>query len=146
KRNINPSGLETLGPDEIKALFPTAVYNGWNVAYQTGQNLTAGMYSQYFFCTQTAFASHRYVINQAWMRSTWTGVYVSTMPSLVNIIKDSQDLPAINAIARAWKVYILNRYTDYFGPIPYSQIGNYVEGEGVAYDAQKDIYYDFFKE
>jgi hypothetical protein len=145
-RNTNPSGLESLTPEEVKALFPTAVYNGWNIAYQTGQNLLAGMYSQYFFCTQPAFGTHRYVMNQQWLTSTWNGLYVSTIPALMNIIKESSDLPAINAQARIWKVFMLNRYTDYFGPIPYSQIGNFIEGEGVAYDAQKDIYYDFFKE
>ena len=146
KRNTSPTGLETLDATDLKSLFPTALYNGWNIAFQTGQNLTAGMYSQYFNCTQVAFASHRYVINQQWMASTWTGLYVSTMPAMVNIINNSKDLPTMNAIARIWKVYILNRYTDYFGPIPYSQIGKFKEGEGVAYDSQKDIYYDFFKE
>lgn len=146
ERNTDPSGLETLTTEDMKALFPTAVYNGWNVAYQTSQNLLAGMYSQYYFCTQPAFATHRYVMNQQWLTSLWTGVYVSAMPSLVNIIKQSNEYPAINAIARIWKVWLIHRYTDYFGPIPYSQIGNYVEGEGVAYDAQKDIYYDLFKE
>lgn len=146
ERNTNPSGLETLSPEDVKALFPTAVYNGWNISYQTGQNLLAGMYSQYYFCTQTAFGTHRYVMNQQWLTNTWRSLYVSTMPALMAIIGESQDLPTINAIARIWKVFVLHRYTDYFGPIPYSQIGNFVQGEGVAYDAQKDIYYDFFKE
>lgn len=146
ERNTSPMGLATLEAADLKSLFPNALYRGWNISYQTGQNLTADMYCQFFNTTQPAFMSHRYIINQQWMASTWTGLYVSTMPSLVTIIKESSDLPTINAIARIWKVFILNRYTDYFGPIPYSQIGNYVEGEGVAYDAQKDIYYDFFKE
>src|SRR5690606_15886701 len=146
ERNTDPSGLETLTTEDMKALFPTAVYNGWNVSYQTSQNLLAGMYSQYYFCTQPAFATHRYVMNQQWLTNLWTGVYVSTMPAVLKIIEQSEDFPAINAIARIWKVWVIHRYTDYFGPIPYSQIGNYVEGEGVAYDAQEDIYHDLFKE
>lgn len=149
ERNTDPAGLYSLGLDDLKSLFPNALYRGWNQgSYQTGQNLTGDMYAQYFFCTQTAFGSHRYVINQMWMQSFWTGTYVQTMPSLVTIINESEagDLPTVNAIARIWKVFILNRTTDYIGPIPYSQMGNYVEGEGVAYDSQKDIYYDFFKE
>lgn len=148
ERNTDPYGLETetLTPDDMKAMFPTALYNGWNVTYQTSQNLLAGMYSQYYFCTQPAFATHRYVMNQQWLTSLWTGVYVSTMPAIVKIIEQSEEFPTINAIARIWKVWVIHRYTDYFGPIPYSQIGNYVNGEGVAYDAQEDIYYDLFKE
>lgn len=146
-RNTSPSGLESLNAEDLKSLFPNALYRGWNQgSYQTGQNLTGDMYSQLFACTQPAFASHRYVINQMWMQGFWTGTYVQTMPSLVTIIKESGDLPVINAIARIWKVFIMNRTTDYFGPIPYSKMGEYEEGEGVAYDAQKDIYYDFFKE
>lgn len=148
ERNTDPYGLETgaLTPDDMKALFPTALYNGWNVSYQTSQNLLAGMYSQYYFCTQPAFATHRYVMNQQWLTNLWNGVYVSTMPAVIRIIEQSDEFPAINAIARIWKVWVIHRYTDYFGPIPYSQIGNYVEGEGVAYDSQEDIYHDLFKE
>lgn len=114
--------------------------------YQVGQNLLADMFTQYYFCTQTAFKTHRYAMNQQWMPSTWNGTYVSTMPSLVAIIDQSKDMPTINAIARIWRVFVLNRATDYWGPIPYSQIGNYVPGEGVAYDNQKDIYYNMFEE
>ena len=148
ERNTSPTGLATLNTDDLKSLFPNALYRGWNQgSYQTGQNLLADMYAQYFFCTQTAFGTHRYVINQSWLQSFWTGTYVQTMPSLVTIIEQSaENMPTINAIARIWKVFIMNRTTDYFGPIPYSKMGSYVEGEGVAYDSQKDIYYDFFKE
>ena len=147
ERNTNPSGLETLNPEDVKSLFPNALYRGWNQgSYQTGQNLTADMYCQFFAGTQPAFASHRYVINQMWMQSFWTGTYVSTLPSLFTIINETSggDLPTLNAIARIWRVFIMNRITDYFGPIPYSQIGS-AERE-IPYDDQKDIYYDFFKE
>jgi Susd and RagB outer membrane lipoprotein len=40
------------------------------------------------------------------------------------------------------KVYLYQRFTDYWGPIPYSQVNN--NQRSVAYDAQKDIYADFF--
>jgi len=146
-RNTSPTGLETLSPEDVKSLFPNALYRGWNQgSYQTGQNLTADTYSQFFAGTQPAFASHRYVINQSWMKSFWTGTYVSTLPSLFTIINETSDgdLPTLNAIARIWRVFIMNRTTDYFGPIPYSEIGS--DGLEIAYDSQKDIYYDFFKE
>ena len=79
KRNTSPTGLETLTADDVKAFFPTAVYNGLSLAYQTGQNLAAGMFTQYYSCTQVAFASHRYVMNQQWWASTWNGLYVSVV-------------------------------------------------------------------
>ena len=146
ERNTSPTGLETLTASDVSAFFPTAVYNGLSNAYQTGQNLAAGMFCQYYSCTQVAFASHRYVMNQQWWASSWSGLYVNVMSPLINIIKQSEDKPSMNAIARIWKVFIFHRYTDYFGPMPYSQMGNYVEGEGVPFDAQKDIYDDLFKE
>lgn len=147
ERNTSPTGLETLDPEDVKSLFPNALYRGWNQgSYQTGQNLTGDTYAQYFFGTQPAFASHRYVINQMWMRSFWTGTYVTTLPSLYTIINETSggDLPTLNAIARIWKVFIMNRTTDYFGPIPYSEIGS--DAREIPYDHQRDIYYDFFKE
>ena len=147
ERNTSPTGLETLSPEDVKSLFPNALYRGWNQgSYQTGQNLTGDMYCQFFAGTQPAFASHRYVINQMWMQSFWTGTYVTTLPSLFTIINETSegDLPTLNAIARIWRVFIMNRTTDYFGPIPYSEIGS--DAKEIAYDSQKDIYYDFFKE
>src|SRR5690554_2573611 len=147
ERNTSPTGLETLDPEDVKSLFPNALYRGWNQgSYQTGQNLTGDTYAQFFFGTQPAFASHRYVINQMWMQSFWTGTYVTTLPSLFTIINETSDgdLPTLNAIARIWRVFIMNRTTDYFGPIPYSEIGS--DAKEIAYDSQKDIYYDFFKE
>lgn len=146
KRNTSPTGLERLTSSDVSAFFPTAVYQGLVIAYQTGQNLAAGMFSQYYSCTQVAFASHRYVMNQQWWASTWNNLYVSAMAPLVNIIKNADDKPSMNAIARIWKVFIFHRYTDYFGPMPYSKMGNYVEGEGVPFDTQKDIYDSLFKE
>src|SRR5690606_24180430 len=45
---------------------------------------------------------------------------------------------------RIWKVFVLHRATDTWGPIPYSKIGE--AGRVIDFDSQKDIYYDFFKE
>jgi len=151
ERNINPTKLTSLTPNDVKSLFPSALYAGMNtgssaVDYQQSQNLFADMYCQYFAGTQTAFSSHRYVIQQKWVQYQWYSTYVAAMPALVNIIKEtkSPETVTLNAIARIWKVFVLHRTTDYFGPIPYSKIGS--DSIVIPYDAQKDIYYDFFKE
>lgn len=48
ERNTSPTGLETLSPEDVKSLFPNALYRGWNQgSYQTGQNLTADTYAQF---------------------------------------------------------------------------------------------------
>ncbi|WP_236975866.1 SusD/RagB family nutrient-binding outer membrane lipoprotein [Membranihabitans maritimus] len=146
ERNTSLTGLDELTPLDVRAFFPTAVYGGMSLAYQTGQNLAAGMYCQYYSCTQVAFSSHRYVMNQQWWANTWNGLYVNVISPLTVIIDETEDKPTMNAIARIWKAFMYHRYTDYFGPIPYSKVGNYSIGEGVPFDNQKDIYYNLFSE
>jgi hypothetical protein len=58
-------------------------------------------------------------------------------------VTEANVMPVANAIAKVWRVEIYHRLTDYFGPIIYSQFGNYKTS--VAFDAQEDIYKDFFK-
>jgi hypothetical protein len=146
--NTDPTRLTSLSPNDVKALFPNAeyagMYNGWN--YQTAQGLFADQYAQYFAGTQTAFDSHRYVIHQSWVKDQWVNTYVVTLPSLYIIIRETAGgkAPTMNALARIWRVFILHRTTDYFGPIPYSKIGS--EEKVIPYDPQQDIYMDMFKE
>lgn len=149
KINTDPTKLTTLSPSDVKSLFPNALYTGLthDGAYQqTAQALFADQYAQYFAQTAPYFASHRYTIIDSWIQTQWVGVYVKTLPSLVIIINESEknNLPTLNAIARIWKVFVLHRTTDYYGPIPYSEIGS--SKPAIKYDDQKDIYYDFFKE
>jgi hypothetical protein len=118
----------------------------WKRRIPKRANAFADLYAQYFAVTQTSFASDRFDITQARVQRHWEYVYVNTMPSLLTIIKEtkSDETKAMNAIARIFKVLILSRLTDYHGPIPYTKIGS--SEKTIAYDSQKDIYYDFFKE
>jgi hypothetical protein len=149
KINTDPTKLTSLSPSDVRSLFPNALYEGLTHSgpyQQTAQALFADQYAQYFAQTATYFASHRYAIIDSWIQTQWVGVYVKTLPSLVIIINETKknDLPTLNAIARIWKVFVLHRTTDYYGPIPYSEIGS--TNKNIKYDAQKEIYYDFFKE
>src|SRR5690606_25659536 len=148
--NTYPTRMVSLEPEDIRRLFSNALYSGVAAPngaprFQTGQNLFADQYAQFYAGTQTAFASHRYSIVQNWVQDHWINTYIQTMPSLYFIINETAegDFPTLNAIARIWKVFVLHRTTDYFGPIPYSQIGS--TEKTIAYDNQRDIYYDFFK-
>jgi len=145
RMNNNPAGLLTLSAPDLRSLFPGALVSGLGAGYnETTMMLFAGMYSQQFAGTSPAQESHRYVIVQRWM-DIWPNTYVSTMPKLIAIINQTKGQePTLNAIARIWKVFTFHRLTDYFGPIPYFSIGK--DTPVVAYDSQKDIYYDFFKE
>ncbi len=146
KINTKPQGLVTLSPPDLRSLFPGALVYGIGAGYnETTMGLFAGVYSQQFAGMSPAQESHRYVIVQRWM-DIWPETYVDCMPALVNIINATGGgkNPTMNAIARIWKVYAFARLTDYFGPIPYSKIGQ--DTTVIWYDSQKSIYYDFFNE
>lgn len=144
--NTDQSRLSELSPADNRSLFPKAVMAGLNqTSYIVTSALFAGVFSQHFASTQPAHMSHRYLIVDNWINSYWSNTYVSAMPPLANIIESTKGKdPTLNAVARIWKVFVLHRATDYWGPIPYSKIGD--KGTTIAYDSQKDIYFDFFKE
>ena len=149
-RNTDPTRLTALTPKDVKGLFGNAQWQGMALGggtqFQRGVNAFADMYAQYFAVTQTAFASDRFDLTQSRLMNHWERAYVYTMPSLLTIIKETTtpETKPLNAIARIWKVFILDRVTDYYGPIPYFKIGS--TDKTIPYDSQKDIYYDFFKE
>ncbi|HTF27308.1 MAG TPA: SusD/RagB family nutrient-binding outer membrane lipoprotein, partial [Flavitalea sp.] len=150
ERNTDPTKLTALTQQDLRGLFSNAEWQGFALGggtqYQRGVNAFADMYAQYFAVTQTAFASDRFDLTQSRLQNHWIRAYVFTMPSLLTIIKTttSDETRAVNAIARIWKAFILLRVTDYYGPIPYFNIGS--SDKTISYDAQKDIYYDLFKE
>lgn len=151
ERNTDPTRITDLSPTDLKALFPNAQWQGLalgggNGGYQRGVNAFADVYAQYFAVTQTAFASDRFDLTQPRLQNHWLRAYVFTMPSLLTILKQTTtpETKTLNAIARIWKVFTLHRVTDYYGPVPYFNIGS--NEKNIAYDSQKDIYYDFFKE
>jgi hypothetical protein len=149
-RNTDPTRLTSLTPKDVKGLFANAEWQGLALGggtqFQRGVNAFADMYAQYFAVTQTAFASDRFDLTQSRLQNHWQRAYVYTMPSLLAIIDQTKtpETKPLNAIARIWKVFILDRVTDYYGPIPYFNIGS--KDKTIPYDSQKDVYYDFFKE
>jgi hypothetical protein len=149
-RNTDPTRLTSLTPKDVKGLFSNAQWQGLALGggtqFQRGVNAFADMYAQYYAVTQTAFASDRFDLTQSRLQNHWQRAYVYTMPALLAILRETEapETKPLNAIARIWKVFILDRVTDYYGPIPYFNIGS--TDKTIPYDSQKDIYYDFFKE
>lgn len=148
ERNADPTRVTALKPNDVLALMTSAEYEGlygaWS--YQISQGLFADQYCQYFAGTQPSFDSHRYVMHQSWFQEQFARTYLGSIPALFTIINNTKGgkAPTLNAIARTWKVFVLSRATDYYGPIPYSQIGS--ANTSIGYDSQKDVYTDFFKE
>lgn len=149
--NTDPTRLTSLEPSDVKGLFTNAqymaMYSGRSSAeYQYAQGFFADLYAQYSAITATFDPTDRYNIAQEWVQEQWIGTYTKSLPPLMAILKETQspETSALNSIARIWKVFIMHRATDYYGPIPYSHIGS--DESEVPYDSQKDIYMDMFKE
>jgi hypothetical protein len=153
ERNNDPTRVagDLLNSKDLQGLFANAEWQGMALGggtqFQRGVNAFADMYAQFYAVTQTAFASDRFDLTQSRLQNHWIYAYTYTMPGLLGIInrtKDLDDGKAFNALARIWKVFIMDKVTDYYGPVPYFQIGS--TAKSIPYDAQADIYADFFKE
>ena len=81
----------------------------------------------------------------------WNATYTSYCNNLAAIIRktqDDQELVNKKAIARIMMVWVYSQATDIYGDIPYSEANKSPEEAVISpkYDAQKDIYLNFFKE
>lgn len=141
--NTNPTKITALGAGEYGMMFAKAESVPF-ASYQISQNLFADLYSQYFALTASYFQSDRYTMRFDWLTGHWNPPYTQGVPQLQTIIKETEGkLPAENALAKIWWVFMFHRVTDYYGPIPYFQAGT--DAKVIAYDPQDQIYDDFFK-
>ncbi|SFG51934.1 Starch-binding associating with outer membrane [Prevotella sp. KH2C16] len=89
--------------------------------------------------------------NDSYMGEMWYQRYGRMAKGLVDIVersKDNPNLKNINAIGRIMRTYVYAQLTDMYGDIPYSEAG-YGYYSGILkpkYDAQQDIYTDFFNQ
>ncbi len=140
-----------LSEDKIDAstvgqAFGYAQYYGLGATQiQVYENLHADLYAQYFTATVANFSTERYTPNGTWVDLFWKDFYSNSavMQFATEKVTLANNMPIANAIAKVWRVQMYHRLTDYFGPVIYSKFGN--QATSVAFDDQKDIYYDFFK-
>jgi hypothetical protein len=143
KRVLAEIDLATVG-NVYAGVQYDGLMSGWN--FQISQNLFADLYSQYYSNWQTKFQTDRHVLNRDWLGLAWGGFYGNSAKNLAVVMEKTD--PVTNpgyekqyALAQIWKVFIYQRQTDYWGPIPYSAVNN---GENaVPYDTQQSIYADF---
>ena len=148
--NTNKRVLSEIDAATIGNVYAGVQYDGlmqgWN--FQTWQNLFADLYAQYYSNWQTKFQTDRNLINRDWLGGAWGGFYGNAAKNLAVVMEktDPVAFPGFEkqyALAQIWKVFIYQRITDYWGPIPYSAVNN---GElSVPYDSQQEIYADFFR-
>ncbi len=142
-KNVDPDAITEVGPNELAFLFTRAETQSlFATSYQTAQNLSADQYAQYFACVATSFNSDRYVMRPDWFNAAWTSVYGGAVPQLLTIFENTEASSAEYALGSILWVFAFHRLTDYWGPIPYFSVGEIANT--VPYDAQEEIYDDFF--
>lgn len=141
--------VEQMDASMVGFAFAEAQHFGMRAWYQ-GNNLFAGEYSQFHATIHPNFASSNFNGPGSWSNLLMEGFYSNTgfgaaANQLNLVLKNTaqSNLKPENALAKLWKVALYHRQTDYWGPIIYSEFGN--GKTSVAFDSQKDIYYDFFK-
>ena len=100
--------------------------------------------SQYTAPTAEFLIEDNFAYDRGTVESNWAYFYENAAPQLEFVEEKTaeQGMELENALAKVWRVAIYHRWTDLFGPVPYSRFGN---GEkDVPYDSQESIYNNFF--
>jgi hypothetical protein len=153
--NENPGTAKTPVPSALLTnVLSTLGNETWDAPYTNSAGLTtvSGLYCQYFSETQ-------YTEQSTYGRPNinWDNYYSGKLYDLQTIINYNTDTTTaaiaevygLNnnqiAVARILKVYLFSLLTDCYGDLPYF---NSLKADNgiVAYDAQQNIYADFFKE
>lgn len=122
----------------------------WNIPLDVNQcqftdMLLGGSYGGYLSDSNPGFAGVNF--GQYSPLKHWIGplfdIIISKSFIYYNEIQKVTDNPVPIAVGQICRIAALQRVTDTYGPIPYSNVGN--NGELTApYDSQKDIYYLMF--
>ncbi len=146
--NRNPLAATEVSPSLI---LPKMIDYGFNCRsweYQVGDNLHTNLYAQYFANTASYFPSDRYEWKDGWVKDGfWRSYYVYLSKNLHEVQAMLDKHPEYDNMYQVMRIISAMgaaRTTDCFGDVPYFEAG-----QGIIepkYDAQKDIYYDIFKE
>lgn len=143
--NTDASRLTELDASAVGNAFAASQYRGVQFSWQLFNSLFGDLQAQYFGNIAQNFPSDRNVMVGNWLNGAWNGFY-NQVPALLGVLENTAPggkaaNPAVYAIANIWKVRMYQPMTDYWGPIPYSAVGNGLKQ--VDYDAQDVIYKDF---
>ncbi len=121
---------------------------GKNWPFQIMQNLSADMYSGYMHDYNPfngGSSNTDYNLQDGWNATMWENTYGYIFPQIQrseSLTKEQS--PPFYAITKILKVLTMQRVSDYYGPVVYTQYG-FTDGSAVP-DAQRDVYYAFFND
>jgi hypothetical protein len=144
--NTNQRVLAQIDAATIGNVYASAQYNGMlygGYSWQIAENLFSDLYVQYYSDWQTKFQTDRHNQNVDWSDAAWTTFYGGSAKDMAVVLEKTTGpgFEKQHALTQILKVYLYQRFTDYWGPIPYSQVNNNLSS--VPYDSQQNIYADF---
>ncbi len=150
--NTDPSGITNaqLLPDfnNIGLYYPGIQQHifGEEGDYQLCQNLNSDCYSGYYMSPDPFrgnINNQNYALVDGWNSDVYSMAYGQVMGPINTIAKKGTRTayPHFWAVALILQVQAMSRVTDYYGPIPYSKVG---QGSTTPYDSQQAVYNLFF--
>jgi hypothetical protein len=146
--NTNKTQFMEIGPKEYSELFARAVAEG--LGWQTEDDMsrmssTIALHN----CGYTACGMQQhdqYMQGVGWQNSGFKDIFVTALPAVLTLMENAQLEENVSAysVAQIWKMWLFQRATDVWGPIPYNEAGS--GKESVVYDSQRDVYYMMFEE
>lgn len=133
---------------KLGAFFPQMLnyaYPAQENAYQMGENLIGDPYGRYLSIANTWTATFStFNAPAGWINSPFNDVYSKVYGGWSQVKQLTEGHGQLFAWAEILKVTSVQRLTDMYGPLPYSQIqtGNIA----VAYDSQQDVYKGMFND
>lgn len=131
-----------------KSIYANTNNDDWD--FQIAQNLSADIFSGYLappspFGKESHNANYNLIGDwNRWSFKIYNERVMAPWLELKKLTKDKNEFLEVYAVSNILKVTAMMRSTDTYGPIPYSKFGG--GGVSVAYDSQKDVYTQFFKE
>lgn len=152
KWNTDPTGItdKQLLPDfnNIGLYYPGIQQHifGEEGDYQLTQNLNADSYAGYYMSPDPFrgnINNQSYALVDGWNSDVFSMAYGQVMGPINTIASKGTrtQYPDFWAVALILQVQTMSRVTDYYGPIPYSKVG---QGSTTPYDSQQDVYNLFF--
>lgn len=114
--------------------------------YQIVQNLIADTYAGYTAPSGSFYNGKHtgsYTMINGWCRAMYNYKYTGCMSAYTNLMKNAEGNEPLIALANIVKVAAMHTVTDYYGPIPYSKVGQSLNAE---YDSQEEVYHQMLAE
>lgn len=137
------------GHYKLGAFFPQMInyaYPAQENAYQMGENLIGDPYGRYLSIANSGFSSNFSIFNapNGWINSPFNDVFGKVYGGWAQINQQTNGEGYLFAWAEIIRVTAMQRLTDMYGPLPYSQLQS--GSIAVAYDSQEEVYKGMFND